>query len=190
MGVLRVIDWTRLLGMANTPRIAAMLYTELGMHPILLHGLTDDGACTCGRFDCDKSRGKHPVHPGWQTAKPDLGALETALMASRHNIGLRTGLQPCGRALCVVDVDGPRSLLEPLERDHGAFPDTLTARTGSGGLHLYYWLQDGVQLGNRAGVVPHVDFRGFGGQVVAPPSLHLSGCKYEWLTVMEPAVLP
>ncbi len=170
---------------------AVRLYARLGLCPILLHGILDDGACSCGRADCDKSRGKHPIHKDWQSAPLDVDALDRALATNRHyNIGLRTGMQPCGRGLCVVDVDGERELLAPLEQEHGQFPRTLTARTGSGGLHLFYWLRDGIEIGNRAAVVPHVDFRGYGGQVVAAPSLHLSGRNYEWIDSREPVQLP
>jgi putative DNA primase/helicase len=190
--VTQPTDWSVLSWVSMTDRRDAVaMYARLGLHPILLNGLLGDGACTCGRKDCDKSRGKHPVHRGWENAPLDPRALDNALTLNwRYNVGLRTGPQPCGRALCVVDVDGPRSLLEPLEHYHGTFPPTLTARTGSGGLHLYYWLRPGLEPANRRGVVPHVDFRGFGGQVVAPPSLHLSVNKYEWLDIREPAVLP
>jgi putative DNA primase/helicase len=158
----------------------------------LLNGLLDDGACTCGRPDCDKSRGKHPRFKNWETAPLDLDALDRALADNyRFNLGLRTGLQPCGRGLVVSDVDGPRELIEPLEAEAGEpFPPTLTARTGSGGLHLFYWLRDGVEIRNTQGLAPHVDVRGYGGQVVAAPSLHLSGNKYTWIDVREPAVLP
>ena len=185
-------EWHQLGWVSMTDKLDAIrIYARLGLHPLLLHGLLDDGACTCGRADCDKSRGKHPILKSWQTATLDIDAIDRALVNNwRYNIGLRTGLQPCGRALVVVDVDGPRSLLEPLEANHGACPPTLTARTGGAGLHFYYWLKDGVQIGNRAGVVPHVNFRGFGGQVVAAPSLHLSGRRYEWIDIREPAVLP
>jgi putative DNA primase/helicase len=188
----KVEPWSTLSwGYTQCKPYAIKLYARLGLHPILLNGILDDGACTCGRPDCDKSRGKHPRFKNWETAPLNVAAIDRALERQpRFNIGLRTGLQPCGRGLCVVDVDGPRELLAPLEQEHGAFPPTLTARTGSGGLHLYYWLRDGIEIGNRAGVVPHVDFRGFGGQVVAPPSLHLSGNKYTWIDAREPAVLP
>jgi putative DNA primase/helicase len=190
---IRLEGWAQLAWISMTDkRDAEAIYARLGLHPILLHGLLDDFACTCGRKDCDKSRGKHPVHKDWQTTRLDVAALYNALQRNwRYNIGIRTGLQPCGRGLVVIDVDGPRELLEPLEREAGEpFPPTLTARTGSGGLHLYYWLRDGIELRNRGGWAHKVDVRGYGGQVVAAPSVHLSGNKYEWLTVMEPAVLP
>jgi hypothetical protein len=51
-------------------------------------------------------------------------------------------------------------------------------RTGGGGWHLLYaptW------LGNRVGLLPGVDWRGHGGLIVAPPSVHASGQPYRWV---------
>lgn len=177
----------RWLERVATPRQVVRLYAGLGLHPIAVHGVRPDGRCTCDRHDCAQP-GKHPLARGWQTAALDLDALDRTLARdSDLNVGLRTGRQSDGRFLIVVDVDGPRELLEPLEREHGAFPPTLTARTGRGGLHLYYFSE--AEVGNRAGVVDHVDVRGRGGQVVAAPSLHRSGDRYTWLEIREPAVL-
>jgi putative DNA primase/helicase len=187
--LVRRLRW-RWLGRIETPRQAAHLYAALGLHPIAVHGVRPDGACTCDRPDCSQV-GKHPVGRGWQKGPLDVAALERQLASDPDlNVGLRTGWQPCGRFLVVVDVDGPRALLEPLEREHGAFPPTLTARTGRGGLHLFYWLADGREMGNRAGVVPNVDVRGTGGQVVAAPSRHRSGGTYLWTDTRAPGVLP
>jgi hypothetical protein len=121
----------------------------------------------------------------------DVAELDAMLASNwRFNLGIRTGLQPNGRFLVVIDVDGPRNLLEPLETENGPLPATLTARTGRGGLHFFFWMRDGVEAGNRAGIVPHVDIRGAGGQVVASPSRHRSGDFYTWLDAREPEVLP
>ncbi len=184
-------------GYMQDKRYAVQFYGRLGLHPILLNGLLDDGACTCGRPDCDKSRGKHPIHKDWQSAPLDVDALDRALVTNwRFNVGLRCGLQPCGRFLVVVDVDGPFELIRDLETDGDRFPETLTARTGSGGFHLYYFLPEGKELATRAGILGkrpkeqgNIDIRADRGQVVAPPSLHLSGNKYTWIKAMEPAVL-
>jgi putative DNA primase/helicase len=184
--LVRHLRW-RWLERIETVRQAARLYAGLGLHPIAVHGVRADGACMCGRV-CARP-GKHPVMRAWQTMPLDVAALERTLSRDLDlSMGLRTGMQPCGRLLVVVDVDGPRELLEPLEREHGAFPETLTARTGRGGLHLYYWTHRPIPTSQK--IVPGVDVRGTGGQVVAPPSRHASGSRYEWLVIREPAVLP
>lgn len=175
-------------------RTAALVYAKLGLVAIALHGVLDDGVCTCGADPCgddNRNAGKHPVAKNWQLGDVDPLALDEMLMRNwRFNIGIRTGYQRNGRFLVVIDLDGPRSLLEPLEKEHGPLPPTLVARTGRGGLHFYYWLRSGVEMGNRAGIVPKVDVRGEGGQVVASPSRHASGNYYTWLDVREPEVLP
>jgi hypothetical protein len=51
-----------------------------------------------------------------------------------------------------------------------------TVATGKGA-HLYL---APTGLGNRAGVVPGVDWRGSGGYVVAPPSIHPNGATYRF----------
>lgn len=83
--------------------------------------------------------------------------------------------------LVVIDVDPARGGEESLARLQslmGSLPRTLTARTGGGGLHLYY-RHPGVELCNTAGrlpgvaeELPGVDLRGDGGYVVAAPSRH------------------
>jgi hypothetical protein len=51
-------------------------------------------------------------------------------------------------------------------------------RTGGGGWHLLY---APTGLGNRVGLLPGVDWRGHGGVIVAPPSIHASGRAYRWV---------
>jgi hypothetical protein len=51
-------------------------------------------------------------------------------------------------------------------------------RTGGGGWH-YYWTPTGLGSVCPAGLA-HVDWRGRGGYVVAPPSRHASGRPYQW----------
>ena len=45
-------------------------------------------------------------------------------------------------------------------------------------------------IGNRTGLAPGIDLRGDGGFVVAPPSLHASGRRYEWEIGASPDDLP
>lgn len=188
-----VLGW----GYARDKSYALRLYAKLGLHPILLYGLFSDLRCTCGRPDCDRSRGKHPLHNSWQTEPLNVDYLLAELdRQPLLNIGLKCGAQPNGRFLVVVDVDGPLSLLDEYSPTE-PFPPTLTARTGSGGTHLFYYLPPGEHWGNRAGLLGkrergqgNIDIRGEGGQVVAAPSLHYSGNQYRFVDCREPVVLP
>jgi hypothetical protein len=94
------------------------------------------------------------------------------------NIGIKTG-----EGLAVIDVD-PRSggALDP------AWPETLTARTPSGGYHLYFGVVGRVR--NSASVLaPGVDVRGDGGYVVGPPSVTEVG-EYTWEHIRPIAPAP
>ncbi|MCC6653453.1 MAG: bifunctional DNA primase/polymerase [Candidatus Eisenbacteria bacterium] len=170
-------------------RDAIRIYARLGLHPIIVHGLRADGECTCGRPAC-AARGKHPVLRAWQTMPLDVAALDAMLISEwRYSVGLRMGAQPSGMHLVCLDVDGPRDLLTPLEAEHGALPPTLTARTGRGGQHLIYQIDPALAPRNRVRLAPGVDVRAEGGMIVAAPSRHASGNRYEWLAVRQPEVL-
>lgn len=97
------------------------------------------------------------------------------------NIAIVTG------NLIVIDLDldeekGKNGIKE-LERyiaDNGAFPETAKVKTGRGGMHLYYTTAE--ELRNSAGkLLPGVDIRASGGYIVAPPSVHKNGNRYEWI---------
>ena len=90
-----------------------------------------------------------------------------------RNIGIVTG-EISG--LIVLNVDGPdgAATLETL----GELPRTPVVRTGNG-MH-YYFRHPGGKFRNFAKKLPGLDFRGDGGYVVAPPSVHKSGSIYEW----------
>lgn len=96
------------------------------------------------------------------------------------NIGIPTGE---AQGFFVLDIDGPegQESLLALESQHGALPRTRTVRTGGGGLHFWFKYPEGMQIRNSTSkIAPKVDVRGDGGYVVAPPSIHSSGNKYEW----------
>lgn len=101
---------------------------------------------------------------------------------SNCNVGILTGEKS---GLIVVDID-PRNdgdaSFERFERTYGKLPDTLCARTGGGGCHLYFKVDVGTEglkdCPNVAGFIG-VDLKA-NGYVVAPPSIHASGNSYSW----------
>jgi putative DNA primase/helicase len=101
-------------------------------------------------------------------------------------VGVVTG--PLSEIL-VLDVDGPEGLAILEERGH---PATPMARTGGGGLHLYFKHPDAsIRTGIR--VAPGLDVKAEGGYVVAPPSIGPTGEAYEWIispAEAEPAEPP
>jgi hypothetical protein len=95
------------------------------------------------------------------------------------NVGVATG-----DGLLVLDIDtknnGMKTLAD-LEAHHGPMPKTPTVKTGSDGRHFYFRHPAGEKIGNRASMAPGLDVRGENGYVVAPPSLHACGQRYEWI---------
>lgn len=106
------------------------------------------------------------------------------------NIGIATGVGD--RPLCVLDVDighgsgkqGDETLRE-LEAQYEKLPNTWVCRTGGGGLH-YYFVCDDPSVTIGADVLPGLDFRGRGGYVIAPPSVHKSERRYAWSAGSNP----
>lgn len=71
-----------------------------------------------------------------------------------------------------------------------ALPNTPMCLTGGGGRHYYFRLPPSISVGSRSGIRPGVDWKSSGGYVVAPPSLHASGKKYEWEASSHPDDIP
>lgn len=92
------------------------------------------------------------------------------------NLGIVTGAVS---GIVVLDVDSPDGM-ESLKKYNLHLPPTPTVQTGGGGLH-YYFRHPGYHCKNFTKKYPGIDFRGDGGYVVAPPSLHKSGNYYTWL---------
>ncbi|MGB6830701.1 MAG: bifunctional DNA primase/polymerase [Terracidiphilus sp.] len=166
---------------------SALEYAARGWLVIPLHSPTARG-CTCGRAECE-SPGKHPrTAHGLKDASRDPATIrEWWERWPDANIGILTGPES---GILVLDVDGKRgeeSLID-LERRGCHLPDTYTVRTGGGGQHLYFlWPQGADARNSQSKIAPGLDFRGQGGIVVAPPSLHASGGLYE---VNESAIPP
>jgi hypothetical protein len=166
---------------------AALEYAERGWPVIPLHSPCARG-CSCGRAECE-SPAKHPrTAHGLKDASRDAETIrEWWTRWPDANVGILTGAES---GILVLDVDGKQgeeSLIE-LERRGYYLPDSYTVRTGGGGQHLYFAWPEGADVRNsQSKIAPGLDVRGQGGYVVAPPSLHASGARYE---INESAILP
>lgn len=91
----------------------------------------------------------------------------------------------CGE-IVVVDVDqGARWPTDESQIDDLGRAGAI-AVTPRGGRHYYYRVPDGMQCQSSVSrIAPHVDVRGTGGYVVAPPSRTDSG-EYRWVVELPP----
>ena len=163
--------------------------------------------CGCGNAACPNP-GKHPVgllvpngHNGATTELGQVdrwftvpfGAGEGSDSWIPYNLGVATG-----RGLVVVDADVKQARadlptgLEVVDdwetwTQGTSLPDTLTIRTGGGGLHLWLRVDVNLRVSARNRVLPGVDLKGDGGYVLAAPSVHISGRPYEVLRDLEAA---
>ena len=169
----------------NLPYALRYAAAGLRVHPLWeVDQHTQTCACPKGAECPEKQRGKHPRLSGWQDkASADAAQVrEWWTRAPNAGIGIATGQ---ASNLWVLDVDGPDAMAwyDARVTEHGLTP-TLGVRT-SRGAHLYWsWPADAVvrnAQGLRAVNAPNVDVRGEGGYVCAPPTMHRSGTRYEWV---------
>jgi Bifunctional DNA primase/polymerase, N-terminal len=145
--------------------------------------------CSCREPGCGQV-GKHPLGSLVPHGVKDATCNRARILAwwtryPQANIGLATG-----QRFDVLDVDGPAGAhaIREFAAEHGLVSSGPLVRTGGGGWHFYLAL---TGLGNvRPRDVEHVDWRGCGGYVVAPPSRHASGHPYQWLPGRNLDVLP
>jgi hypothetical protein len=127
-------------------------------------------------FPC-RVRDKRPAtENGCKGATRDLDQIRDWWKVDPNfNIGIATGA-PSG--VFVVDIDsdnGERALVKL-----GVLSDTVESTTARG-RHVYFRMPTTIAIGNSAGkIAGHVDVRGTGGYVLAPPSIHPSGKRYAW----------
>jgi hypothetical protein len=130
---------------------------------------------------------KYPPMPQWQDkASNDIHVVNDwwTNQYSGYGIGIATGQTRHGR-IFVLDVDDREEYkgsdtLHDLQEKYGQLPETVTAITGTGGQHLYFYCDEDIRndAGSRLGV--GLDIRGTGGQVLAAPTIHPNGRAYQW----------
>jgi Bifunctional DNA primase/polymerase, N-terminal len=144
-------------------------------------------ACSCPRGPACDRPAKHPlVRHGVNDATIDPDRIGRCWRRwPQANLGLATGV-----VFDALDVDGPTGLaaLRQFARAAGLRLRGPLVATGGGGWH--YWFAP-TGLGNRPPRgLDHVDWRGRGGCVLAPPSRHISDGTYRWLRGLDQTPLP
>jgi Protein of unknown function (DUF3987)/Bifunctional DNA primase/polymerase, N-terminal/Primase C terminal 2 (PriCT-2) len=164
----------------------AVLYAENGFRVFTVHTAKGD-RCSCGEYPCgenNKHAGKHPwTKNGFNDASKDSDTVRRMWREKPYaNIGLASGKES---NLVVLDEDGleAQEFIKAQEVEHGALPVTKKVSTGRpDGVHKWFRYPKGFnRVKSRNGVLPGVDFKGDGGYVIAPPSLHKSGRTYAFI---------
>jgi hypothetical protein len=166
-----------------------MKYRERGWKVMPLHRPTGaNSACSCGDPGCS-GVGKHPALSGWRQQNgvyaPEINlqlsnTLQRWFEKDQRNVAILTGRIS---GVVVLDIDSEEG--ERNAKNRGIPEDGPQVMTGKG-RHIYFAypferLDERHELKNFAGTVQGVDFRGDGGYVVAPPSLHASRREYRWV---------
>jgi hypothetical protein len=188
------------LSQSSSPDLlaAALGWASAGYAVFPVHSTNESGGCSCndgGPCRQEKpSPGKHPrTHNGWKDATLDPAVIRTWWQRwPDANIGIATG-EPSG--VFVLDIDGPigRGSLAELEVRNGPLPPTRTVATGreDGGEHRWFRMPENHDIRNSTSKVgKKLDVRGTGGYVVAPPSLHASGARYQLVDDRRPVEAP
>jgi putative DNA primase/helicase len=167
---------------ASNAKSIALMYARNGWRIFPLHTPAGD-SCSCGGTGCKV--GKHPRISNWQNdASCDEATVDAWFTKwPDANIGLLLD------GLAVLDIDPRHCGLESLaalEAEYGALLERARQRSGSGGWH-YLFLNDNDRIKTARGFRNGLDLlSGSGCYVVAAPSLHVSGGRYEWIDAPHP----
>lgn len=114
------------------------------------------------------------VPKGYLSATSDLKKIENWFADDSLNVGIA-----CVQSgLVVIDIDNDEMIPEATK--------TYTVKTPRG-FHLYYLAKEGVTYAGKLREGVDVKHKGY---VVAPPSIHPTGARYEVLNDIEPQALP
>jgi putative DNA primase/helicase len=168
----------------------ALLYAQNDLAVFPLHNPifeADKIRCSCRKGETCDATGKHPrTRNGSLDATTDLQHIEE--WWTKHpdaNIGIATGRKS---GIFVLDVDaksGGLISLDGLELEFGFLPETLIQKTGGGGKHYIFrlpTLPNGRELvikNSNSAIADGLDIKAESGHIVAAPSLHKSGKRYE-----------
>lgn len=165
-------------------------YAERGISVVPLHTPTNQG-CSCPRGASCLSPGKHP-RIDWKPYQQQRATLEEIRSWWERwptaNVGIVTGMIS---GLCVLDVDprnGGLETLAELDARGATMPDdNPVVVTGSEGLHHYFGLDRPLA---KAAPFDGIELQADRALVVAPPSLHWTGRRYQWARDLDARRVP
>lgn len=171
----------------NSTLDGALKLASHGLHVVRLHYPVfreNRVECSCGRAEC-KAEGKHPVGAQWgKSATTDIDAIRDFWREADWNVGVLIGLgHGLSEEQAIIDIEDDtsegRQLADVMLRD---FP-TVTWTSGKSLHRIYRYDSRLPQVANFT--FSGLEFR-FGGkgketQSVAPPSIHKSGRRYNWV---------
>ncbi len=160
-----------------TSKDARSLIDTYGFSIFPVHGIKEDGTCTCGNKDCTNV-GKHPAtSDGFKSASNDIDTVKSMWAARKGlNPGIATGVKS---GIFVIDIDSEEG--EKNFQSLGNIPDTFAVKTAKGS-HYYFKYPD-EEVITKKGVLEGMDVRGDGGYVVGPEANHATGAVY---TIQNP----
>lgn len=131
-------------------------------------------------------KNKEPLtQNGFKDATTDHSQIER--WWSRHpnaNIGIATGQPSNGLVAIDIDVDkekdkdGYHTFVRWCDENYLILPDSWLSITGRGGYHLLF--KSSFPVPSKINWLEDVDIRADGAYIVAPPSIHPNGTRYEW----------
>jgi hypothetical protein len=149
--------------------MAALEYMKAGLHVLALTGKKPNGRVHGEAWSWEDS-----FH-GFPENTDEFDAVEDAFSKERGTTGIAILVPP---DFLVADVDSDRAAELLVSLGFQATDDTIVAQTKNG-LHLWFWWPGAdrnrwVGDGQEPNPGRTLLFKGFGGYVVAPPSLHFA----------------
>ena len=168
---------------SKTRAKAAEEYARIGWHVFPLHSVVN-GACTCKNGAECEDAGKHPIIS--PRAINEWSVEQTIAWWKKFpyaNIGM--WLEGSNTGVLDLDkkegVDGEEALKQLCKSKGIEWPASLTAHTGSGGLHIYFLYDRERPIPNAANALGKgIDCWSGQHYLILPPSDHRSGKTYTW----------
>src|SRR5262245_35241023 len=158
----------------------AVYYVDRGWPVLPLHSV-DRHLCSCSDVSC-KSPGEHPRSTCDVPNASDPEQIRRRWDQSPDaNIGIATGVNS-GLLVLAVDTGLGETSYQQLEKE---FLDAFTGRllevrTGAGGRHFYFECRSPTP--SLADIRPGIHIKADGSYVIAPPSSHVSGRRYRFVS--------